>query len=58
MFDSVAFTEIERWEEKIKKLALDIWNNPEGPYAEKQASKWTADLLREAGLMLLEAQRR
>ena len=34
MHEQIAFAEIERWREKLDKLALDIWNHPEGPYRE------------------------
>ncbi len=49
MHEQIAFAEIERWRDKLDKLALDIWNHPEGPYREYRACEWTAQLLREAG---------
>lgn len=52
MVENIAFEEIERWGEKLKKLALDIWKNPEGPYAEYNACKWTANILKEAGFQV------
>ena len=49
MYEEIMFAEIARWREKLEKLALDIWNNPEGPLQEYKAQEWTAALLREAG---------
>lgn len=52
MLEQIVFAEIERWKEKLKTLALDIWKNPEGPYAEYKACQWTARLLEEAGFQV------
>lgn len=49
MHQQIAFAEIERWREQLDRLALDIWEHPEGPYREYQACEWTAQLLRDAG---------
>ena len=49
MHQQIAFAEIERWRKQLDRLALDIWENPEGPYREYHACEWTAQLLRDAG---------
>ena len=37
MHQQIAFAEIERWRKQLDRLALDIWENPEGPYREYHA---------------------
>ena len=54
MYEEIMLAEIERWRPKLEKLALDIWNNPEGPFIEYKACAWTAQLLREAGFVVEE----
>lgn len=49
MYEEIMLAEIERWREKLEKLATDIWNNPEDGLQEYKAQEWTAALLREAG---------
>lgn len=49
MHEQIAYAEIERWRDKLNELSLNIWNNPEGPFAEYKACEWTAQLLRDAG---------
>lgn len=49
MYEEIMLAEIERWREKLEKLATDIWNNPEDAFREYKAQEWTANLLREAG---------
>jgi len=49
MSGSIALDAIERVREKLEKLSIDIWNNPEGAYKEFKAAKWSADMLREYG---------
>ena len=49
MHQQIAFAEIERWRKQLDRLALGIWENPEGPYREYHACEWTAQLLRDAG---------
>jgi len=54
MYEEIMLSEIERWRPKLEKLALDIWNHPEGPFVEHKACAWTAQLLREAGFTVEE----
>lgn len=49
MHEQIAYAEIDSWREKLEKLALAIWEHPEGPYREEKACEWTAQFLREAG---------
>lgn len=49
MTGTIAAAEISALRPKLKQLALNIWNNPEPPFHEQQAARWTAQLLEEAG---------
>lgn len=46
------FAEIEKNKERLIKLSLDIWRNPEGAYEESMASGWVAHLLEEEGFLV------
>lgn len=48
MYQDIICAELALWQPKLTKLALDIWENPEGPNAEFKACQWTAALLQEA----------
>ena len=54
MFQELITAELKLWQPKLEKLALDMWEHPEGPNAEYKACKWTAELLREAGFTVEE----
>lgn len=45
--DNIGINYIEKNREKIEKLAINIWNNPEGPFEEYMASEWCATILEE-----------
>ena len=49
MTGQIAFEEISRLRPELKGLAMNIWNNPEPPFQERAAAKWTADMLAQAG---------
>ena len=49
MTGTVAVHEISRLRPQLKELALKIWNDPEPPFREKNAARWTAQMLEEAG---------
>lgn len=49
MSGKIAIEEICARREQLRTLALNIWNNPEPPFQERQAAQWTADILKEAG---------
>ena len=49
MTGKTAFDKIAEIRDELKKLALDIWNNPELPWHEYKASAWTADMLEKYG---------
>ena len=49
MTGQIALEEIARLRPRLKELSLKIWNNPEPPFHEHSAAKWTAELLAEAG---------
>lgn len=49
MVGNIANKEIETKGDKLIDLSMKIWENPEIAYNEYQASKWTAELLREEG---------
>src|SRR3989339_1632373 len=40
---------VEKWEARLRKLALDIHAHPELGYEETQACAWQAELLRDMG---------
>lgn len=42
-------SQIEKYKDEIIDLSLKIWENPEGPYQEKKASAWTAEILSRHG---------
>ena len=54
MYEDIICAELKSWQQKLEKLALDIWANPEKPNREYKACKWTAELLREAGFTTVE----
>ena len=49
MTGTIAVQEIGHLRPQLKELALKIWNNPEPPFREKQAARWTAEMLEAAG---------
>lgn len=49
MLGQTAYKAIDDNRALIKKVALDIWANPEGPYREFKACEWMADALTNAG---------
>ncbi|MBE6981325.1 MAG: amidohydrolase [Ruminococcaceae bacterium] len=49
MYRDIIEAELTQWRSRIEKLAMDIWENPEGANAEYKACRWTAELLRDAG---------
>lgn len=48
-FDKLALGEVDLWRDKLKELALYIWDNPQPPFRETLAAEATAELLRQAG---------
>ena len=49
MTGKIAHEEISRLRPVLKELAMNIWNDPEPPFHEKKAARWTADVLSRAG---------
>ena len=49
MTGQIAMGEISRIRPQLKELALKIWNDPEPPFYEHRAARWTAEMLSEAG---------
>lgn len=49
MTGKIAQDEICRLRPVLKELALNIWNNPEPPFQERSAARWTAEVLSQAG---------
>ena len=49
MTGTVALEEISRLRPALKELALNIWKEPEPPFQEKKAARWTAELLEQNG---------
>lgn len=52
MNHSVSVTAIEKYRPQLENLSRFIWQNPEGPFREYEASKATAALLQEAGFQV------
>ena len=49
MLGSLALEAIEKQRKKLENLSYKIWENPEGPYEERKACKWSAQILEESG---------
>ena len=49
MLGEIAFQAIDQAQERVEKVALDMWQHPEGPYQEVKAQQWIAYCLREYG---------
>ncbi|MCI8454070.1 MAG: amidohydrolase [Lachnospiraceae bacterium] len=49
MTGEIAIKKLEEEQAKLKELSQKIWSEPEVGYLEQSASKWTAELLRDAG---------
>lgn len=52
MQGTIAYDAIQKARPALDKLSKNIWEHPEGPYREYQASKWTAEILEEAGFQV------
>ena len=49
MLGQTAYKTIEANHDMLKKIALDMWAKPEGPYREFNACQWISTALKEAG---------
>ena len=49
MLGQTAYKTIEANHDMLKKIALDMWANPEGPYREFKACEWISEALKKAG---------
>ncbi|WP_458862219.1 amidohydrolase [Acidaminobacterium chupaoyuni] len=52
MSGKIAFDEIDAQRRALEQLSRKLWENPEGGYQEKNASRWIAEFLEEQGFQV------
>ncbi|MBQ2911645.1 MAG: hypothetical protein IJE55_05110 [Clostridia bacterium] len=49
MLGNIAIEAIEKEREALNKISLDMWNNPEVAFLERNASNWVAEYMEKQG---------